>query len=145
MKENLGASIIGYLFLDSNHLKQKMDQFFKPYGITLKQWLLLASLRSIHDDGAKLTDLSNTLGTTYQNTKKIVVILEKEGYLNVHQDALDKRALNITLTAKTDSLFETLDPYANAILSNLFEPYDIEELKTIHQFLQTFINVIDDL
>lgn len=75
------AYIYGAIFSLSNQLQLLGDR--REEIITTKQWFLLANVALFDDFELILKDISKIVGTSSQNTKKIVNILVDKEYMIV--------------------------------------------------------------
>lgn len=132
------ASAIGYLFLLTNQLQTKMDQYFETYKLTAKQWYLLAVLSRFKDEKPRLTTLASAMGTSYQNVKQLALKLEQGGFIEMKQDPADRRALNIHMSEKAHQFFEDNMAGEVKILGEVFEKVSTDEL-------EAFVNVLSQM
>ena len=90
--------IIGSISLISNKITLFGDTILQD--ITFKQWFLLLMISKMKIQDKNINSIAEFVGTTRQNTKKMLVSLESKGYVNIKKSKSDARALNVELTKK---------------------------------------------
>lgn len=73
-------------------------QFYKEYGITLNEGMLLCSL--LEKRTLSSTELAKNLGLTCSNTSKVIKSVEEQGFVERQLDKEDKRQMYFALTEK---------------------------------------------
>lgn len=86
------------IFSLSNRLQLIGDR--RCEDISTKQSFVLANVALFDDYTLNLKDTAQLVGTSSQNVKKIVSILENKGYVTVAKDERDGRNRRIALTEK---------------------------------------------
>lgn len=92
-------AIYGLLFSLSNRIQTIGDRDLGD--ITIKQQFLMIAL-SMFDHSPTLKEMSDVIGCSYQNVKRMAQQLQKQGYLNIVQDSEDKRKLLLIATDKIE-------------------------------------------
>ncbi len=118
--------IIGSISLLANKLSQIGDVIFPD--ITFKQWFLLIVIEKMGKAEKNINDIAECMGTTRQNIKKMVSLLEPKGYVSISKSQQDARALKVQLTEKTYSYFKDNSVHAAQETNKLFEMFTSEEL-----------------
>ncbi|MCI1788211.1 MAG: MarR family transcriptional regulator [Actinomyces sp.] len=130
------AELFGLMFLLAQHLSRGADAALHDYGLTGRQWLLLAVLvQRFPDRAPTLTEAADAYGTSRQNLTQLARALERRGYLHLLADTDDRRALRLKLTERhheldspaaleaqrvfLDRTFGGLDPHELAALRRL--------------------------
>ena len=67
--------------------------------LTLKQLMMLIVVENAFDEDPTVKQVSNALSTSHQNTKSILLLLEKKGFVKLYQDEKDKRVVRPYQTA----------------------------------------------
>lgn len=67
-------------------------------GLTLKQWLTLAVIDTLPQPVPSTSVVARALGTSYQNTAKLLRALEAKGVIATAPSPADQRARTITAT-----------------------------------------------
>jgi len=124
------AYIYGSVFILSNRLQILGDKFDE--NITIKQWLLLVGIFKSESAAPTISEVAGLIGNSRQNAKKMVLRLEKEGFVTLQKDECDARILRITLTKKCKDYFEQREGKEIEFLTQLFDGFD---LGTIESFV----------
>lgn len=133
--------IIGYVSLISNKLSQAGDTIFPD--ITFKQWFLLMMISKMEPKQEKnINSISDVVGTSRQNIKKMLTSLETKGYVVIGRSTVDLRALKVELTDKTyQYFFENADIAAHQA-HQLFKQFSIDEIDSFICNLQKLMDCL---
>lgn len=118
--------IIGCVSLLANKITQFGD-FILP-DITFRQWFLLMMISKMECREKNMNGIAEFVGTTRQNVKKMLVPLEKKGYVMIEKSSNDARALRVELTEKTYQYFLEHDEPAIRETNKLFSMFSDEEI-----------------
>lgn len=125
------AELFGTLFVLGQHLTRHTDEALAGYGVTSRQWLLLAVLvRALPGDEPTLTQAAEVYGTSRQNVKQIALQLERRGLVELVPDPGDRRATRIRATPRVAELFDSPAAVAEqrAFVGRVFADLDDAEL-----------------
>lgn len=117
----------------------------KELGLTTKQWMLLTTLEDEFEGYLPtLTEVTDSFGTSRQNIKRLIVELQKKGFLIVATDPGDNRVLRIALTGKHKEFYQ--QDRNNQLLQQLTEEYfhDLEE-DEFAEFEKTVTKIFDQI
>ena len=92
-----------------------------------------------------LSQLSEVLGCSRQNVKKIALTLEKKGYINLVRGEKDGRALAVKLTIKTKEYFETSNNKQMKALETVFSKLNEDEIRDLFKLLIKLYGGIEKL
>lgn len=120
-------AIYGTLFSLSNRIQTIGDKEYT--NITMKQHFLLISL-GMFEKPPTLKELSELIGCSYQNVKRMADHLQKEGYLKIIQDCNDKRKLLLVSTGKIDVIENLNREKTMLFMSQLYKNISREDLVT---------------
>lgn len=123
------AYIFGSIFTLSNKLQILGDKFDR--NLTIKQWLLLAGIFKSESDTPTVSDVANLTGNSRQNAKKMLLRLEKEGFVMLQKDPGDARILRIILTEKCRDYFRQREKRELEFLEQLYEDFDTNLIKNL--------------
>ena len=118
--------IIGCISLLSNQLTQFGDSILPD--ITFKQWFLLMMISKMETEEKNINSISEFVGTSRQNVKKMLTALEKKGYVIFDKSKIDARSLNVILTDKAYQYFADNANIAALETNKLFELFSLEEI-----------------
>lgn len=133
--EQCQRMIFGNLFYIPNRLQVIIDEGLTPYGLTAKQWFLMAVIDEYFDNPPTLTEVAEKMGTTRQNVKQLALRLEEKGFLAIDKDPDDRRALRLSLTAKCHEFWENRQQLDERFLDELFQNLTPEELHSLYSGL----------
>ena len=127
-RSRLEDEAFGLLFVLTQHLGRRADDALVPFGLTSRQWLLLAVL-SRSAQPPTLSEAAAVYGTSRQNVKQIGLQLAARGYVRLEADPADARATRLVLTEK---VAEFDDPAAvaaqRALVGGVFAALSDDEL-----------------
>ena len=132
--------IFGAIFFFANKLQNAGNKLFTE--ITMKQWLLLISIIRSGLENPTLTEVSEVIGYSRQNVKKIVVHLEKAGLVKMQKDINDGRVLRITLTRRCNLYLESRKEKENEFIENLYAGITDDEIEMMFLTMKKLENNI---
>lgn len=127
-------ALYGMLFSLSNRIQTIGDRESKD--ITLKQKFLLISL-GMFEQPPSLREMSELIGCSYQNVKRMASDLEKSGYLHIMQDKTDKRIMRLVLKEKTEKATKTSEETDRLFIERLYQGISCEDMETTLKTLMT--------
>ncbi len=128
--------IYATLFATNNKIQAICDRQFK--NLTLRQFMLALAITHIPEGECTYNRIAKQLGTSKQNVKQLVELLEKRGYLEVEPSKVDKRASNIKLTPEGLREGIAYAEVGNVFLGNIAGQFTTEELEQLWQLLKRF-------
>jgi DNA-binding MarR family transcriptional regulator len=131
------------MFVLGNKLQVIGDNFYEE--ITTKQWFVLLMLAIFGENAPTLNELSDALSSSHQNTKQLVLKLEKKGFLELYTDAKDRRKMRIRVTKACEELFKKYNTKQQDFMIKLFQGIKKEEIKTTLQTLTRFEQNLEDM
>ncbi|AIQ53488.1 MarR family winged helix-turn-helix transcriptional regulator [Paenibacillus sp. FSL R7-0331] len=118
------AYILGTLLMLANRIQALGDKL--DAQMTTKQWLLIAVILKSGNTAPALTDLAVMTGSSRQNVKKMALILEKQGLVELAKDAQDARILRVRLTEECMVYFAGRSRKEEKFMAALFNDFDGE-------------------
>lgn len=125
--------LYGTLFALCNRIQTMGDGEFED--ITMKQHFLLVCL-SVFEAPPSLKELSNRMGCSYQNVKRMALALQKNGYISLNQDEYDHRRLNICITEKVKELSNERADATQKFMELLYKGISSENIAVTRQTLE---------
>lgn len=126
--------LIGLLNAFVNHLQMSGDRFFEE--ISWKQCFLLICL-NYFEQPPTLKELAETVGSSHQNVKQMLLKMEKAGFLVIETDKEDKRKQRIVLTEKAAQFNRKYEVPSQRFMENLFAGIDEKAVEiTVQTILQ---------
>ena len=125
----LDRMVYGKLFALTNLIQTLGDEFFQE--ITLKQHFILIAIELFKDNPPSLKEVAEVAGCSYQNVKKIAILLEKKGYLTILRDKSDKRKFKLIIKDKFHKKSNVLESGIKEFWAALFKDLSDKQIKTI--------------
>lgn len=122
------------------HLRNLLDQLYAGDGVTSQQAALLSVVRELGTPS--LGAAAKVLGTSHQNVKQLVAVLERKGLLRVVVDPSDRRVRRLETTAANRRYWARRDPDDHARLLALFADLDEREAE---QLFRSLVRVFERL
>lgn len=134
--------IFGSIFLLANRFQTAGDGVLSE--ITLKQFLLLIVIEHVDKSNPSLNNIAREMGSTRQNIKKMIDILENKSFVKVTRVENDKRNLSVSLTEKAYDYFKKYDEAGSDFLDKLFDGITTDSLEPIiDTFNKLFANIYE--
>lgn len=140
MSNNLSkmAYIFGAIYSLSNRLQTIGDKI-DPM-LSSKQWFVLAIISRFDNKNPNIGDVAQVLGTSRQNVKKIAILLEDKGYLEMKRSTLDSRNIQLFLTHKCIDYFKSREEKEKKYLKHLFSGMEEGVIDSLYLGLTEMIN-----
>jgi DNA-binding MarR family transcriptional regulator len=131
------------IFLLSLRLENIGNKTLKKDQLTIKQFLLIASIESF-DEPPSINEVANMVSTSHQNVKEIADRLEKRGFIKIERDEKDKRILRLKTTEKNARYWASrLEEHEDVIFS-MFNPLTDREIHTFKILINKFLNHLEE-
>ncbi len=117
-----------------------LDQYLKATNITIKQYLLLLTIRDKFENSPVISQLADKTASSHQNIKQITIQLKNKGYVQLKKDATDKRFLRVHMTTSGNEFIES---HMNGITKAFTKIFKKEKLKNIERFNSLLGELID--
>ncbi len=135
--------MFGMMFVLGNKLQAIGDNFYEE--ITSKQWFVLLMLEVFDENYPTLNELSDAMGSSHQNTKQIVLKLQKKEYVELYTDEKDKRKTRIRRTSKFDEIAKKYEGKQQQFMKLLFGGIEKSNIKTTLNTLMQFEKNLEDI
>ncbi|WMJ88742.1 MarR family winged helix-turn-helix transcriptional regulator [Anaerocolumna sp. MB42-C2] len=124
------AFVFGSIFTLANRLQILGDKF--DPNLTIKQWLLLAGIAESIKSTPSLSEVAELIGNSRQNVKKMALILEREGFIQLKKDSEDARILHLELTEKCKEYFINREKRETEFLEQVYQGFDADLLDGLY-------------
>jgi len=125
----------GFLIYDvARQMRWKFDHESQGTGLTRAQWSVLAHLR--RNDGVQQQALARLMDISPMTLARHVDRLEREGWIERHEDPEDRRAKRLLLTAKASPKINQLQRLAEKLMKQAFVGISPEEQTTAISVLE---------
>lgn len=126
--------LLGLLSAFDNRFQAIADKFIGE--ISWKQFFAIICI-NLCKESPTLKELAEIMGSSHQNTKQILLKLEKKGFVAIVPDSLDKRKQRISLTEKCLQFCTDNDERSAFVIDKMFEGIPEEQLRiTIQTIMQ---------
>ena len=122
------------LFSVTNKLQMQGDKYLQD--MTIRQMLAIPALIHAPNGKATINYIAAQMGTTKQNAKQIVDIMERKEYLEVSPNEEDKRALSVAVTSKGHQAFSKCSKLTDEFLADIFIDFTADDLEKFCKFLE---------
>lgn len=133
--------LFGSFFLLANRLQTMGDAYLPE--ITMKQWLLLMMVRTLHDKEPCVSEVASYTGSSRQNVRKMLDSLAARGYVELRPGTRDKRNVSVHLTDHARRFFAAFETRGNSFLEQLFRGVSSDTLKTGQQLFETLFENVE--
>lgn len=121
--------VFGSLFVTANLFETLLDRAFAPYGITVKQWMLLITITSLFRESPTVKQAAGAMGTSHQNVKQVALNLERGGFLHLVKDEHDARVTRLVTTEKCREFGEQTSQAGSAFMGEAFSGIPERDLR----------------
>lgn len=135
--------VYGSIFLLGNKIQTMMDRELQIFDVTSRQWFLSIALVTFFEEPPTLKELAKMMGTSHQNVKTIAEKLALKGLVKISKDKKDKRALRISLTAKSIEFWAQLDEPGKHFMGKLFQDVSEEEMLVVRKVMNLMANNLE--
>jgi len=139
MAEDLSVEVelFGSLFVFLQKLTRSVDAQLEPFGLTSRQWLLLAVIdKAFGAHAPTISEAAAAYGTSRQNVKQIALQLERRGWLRLEPDRDDARAVRLVPTERLQEFAEPAVQAAQAaFVLAAFGGIDPSERRTLRDLV----------
>lgn len=131
----LWQQIYATLFAVSNKLQVLGDQALGK--LTSRQLMTLIAIIHLPKEGSSINQIAKKLGTTKQNTKQLINVLEKKELVKLVPSKIDKRAYNVTITKLGREALLEGQKVGNDFFRKVFSGFSVEQLEIFWDLLQS--------
>lgn len=133
------VELFGSSLMFAQQLMMRVAEFLEPFGLTSRQWLLLAVIdKGFPGCAPTISEASAVFGTSRQNVKQVAVQLERRGWLRLVPDPADRRVLRLVLTDRL-GVFDDSAVQADqaAFILSVFGGLSARERRTLLDMVHT--------
>lgn len=117
----------GSLSVLDNRIAALQSEEFKD--LTMKQHFLLVSIGTF-DDSPTLSDVSDLIGCSYQNVKRMAEQLQDKGYLTIRKDEEDRRKLRLVPEEKLMDMTQDKQEVTQQFMDRMYRDISEDDLMT---------------
>lgn len=116
-------------------LTHRLEQEFKPFGLTLTQYNLLRIVRGAEESGILQGDIAERMVTSTPDIPRLLKRLETSNLIRRKPDTKDLRVLTVYLTTTGSQLLSEMDEFLREINGIFFSGLSRSELKKLNELL----------
>ena len=103
--------------------------------LTMKQHFLLVSIR-MFEESPTLGEISELIGCSYQNVKRMAQQLQTKGYLEIRKDVDDRRKLRLCPTAKLKQFESDSQQISQQFMDKMYRDISLSDLHVTLSVIQ---------
>lgn len=134
------SELFGNLFLLEKHMERLMDQVLLTYGLTSRQWFVLATIAKSANGAPSIQEVAGILNTSHQNIKAIALNLEKCGFLRLEKDAGDKRVTRLVPTEMNQEFWSDREEEGQRLITRIFGWLNNNSLDELNETVKRLID-----
>lgn len=116
-------------------LMHRMEQKFKPYGITSTQYNVLRIVQGAGRTGISQCAIAQRLVSETPDVPRLLRRTEEAGLIARAVDETDRRVLNVVLTAEGQRMLKRVTPELEAGTEEMFPKLTKAQLRTLNELL----------
>ena len=116
-----------------------LDQYLKSTNITIKQFLLLLTIRDKFDNHPAISDLAVETESSHQNIKQIALQLKNKNFVQFKKDPTDKRYLRIIITNAGNKFIEMHMNEITTLFTKIFKKEKSKDVQKLNELLTELI------
>ena len=120
-----GEYLLGLISAFDNRFQAKADKFFEE--ISWKQFFAIICI-NLCKESPTIGELSEVMGSSHQNVKRILSVLENKNFVKMLADEKDGRKQRIYLTEKTREFCESHEEESREMIETIFNGIPEENL-----------------
>ena len=134
--ENLSVTLWRTVYQTYTRFKNGMDQVLSQYGLTMEQYLVLATIK-YSDAPIRITDVAHWLERSTNSVTMIVDRMVKAGLLRRVRDRRDRRTVNVFLTSKAENALKAANPATWEYMQQGMSPLSYKDKDALASLLKT--------
>jgi DNA-binding MarR family transcriptional regulator len=124
--ENNQYILFGGVFILANKLQLVADK--KAHGLSTKQWFLMRNLQDLSMEAPPtITMLAKETDTSRQNVSKMLLTLQKQGFVTLRGSETDRRSQTVEMTIKGKEVLALMSDESTSLFAELFSGISAEE------------------
>jgi len=137
-KESIGYSVA----MAYRALRMSLDAKLGRYGITFRQWQVLASLAL--EGKLSQVRLAGLIGVEGPTLVRILDRMERKGWIKRNISSRDRRQKLITPTKKAESVWKKMTECANGVRNNAVKGIPTKDIANLRRLLEKIRENLDD-
>jgi DNA-binding MarR family transcriptional regulator len=134
--------LLGLLSAFDNRFQAMADKVMEE--ISWKQFFAIICI-NLCKEKPTIKELAQIMGSSHQNTKQILLKLEKKGFVNISVDEEDRRKQRVTLTEKCIQFCNDNEEISNKAIEVMFKGIPQEQLFTTIKTIMQMENNLKEI
>lgn len=134
--------LLGLLSAFDNRFQAMADKVMNE--ISWKQFFAIICI-NLCKEKPTIKELAQIMGSSHQNTKQILLKLEKKGFVNISVDEEDRRKQRVTLTEKCIQFCNDNEEISNKAIEVMFKGIPQEQLFTTIKTIMQMENNLKEI
>ena len=118
----------------ANRMQMVGDTFFQE--VTWKQWFVLLGI-SIFTTPPTIMQLADTIGTSHQNVKQLLLRLQRAEYVRLEKDPADQRRTLVHLTERFSDFERKYQEESMEFISQMYKGIDEKDILIARKVLES--------
>lgn len=136
--------VILNLMYAQNVIGDKFNELLKPHDVSAEQYNVLRILRGQKGAAVNMCDIQERMLAKSSNTTRLIDKLLVKDYVTREICPVNRRKMEILITAKGLALLEELDPKVKLHEQNFASNLTTDELEHLNQLLEKYRNLKND-
>jgi DNA-binding MarR family transcriptional regulator len=116
-----------------------LDAYFKNSHVTIKQFLLLLTIRDEFDKHPAISEIAAATESSHQNIKQIALHLKEKSLITINSDPTDKRISRIALTNAGENFINEHLGELIKMFTKIFKKEKIKDIRKLNKLLEDLI------
>lgn len=122
------------LFSVSNKIQTVGDKVYE--NLSSRQYMTILGILHLPEDKRNLNNIAKKIGTTKQNIRQIINVLEKKNYIEINKSENDKRSINVKVTELGIQEAINFSVPGIMFMADIFKDFSENELKILWNLLK---------
>lgn len=139
-----GTRMVRLIRLVGGALGDYFEPIFRDYDIAEHGFHVLCLLLTARDESASPSELSEMIGTSRANMSRILVELEKEGWIERASAQRDRRRQHIRITPQGRAKADAVAPVLTQPILRAFAMLEPQEMEVLAKLLTRLASSLDE-
>ncbi|MDA3847475.1 MAG: hypothetical protein PF505_13205 [Vallitaleaceae bacterium] len=131
---------IKHTFIDTLLVARKweviINRIYPDSDLTVRQFIMIIIAANTFDYNPSIKDISTVMATSHQNTKALLLQLEKKGFVTLYKDSKDNRVWRVNITDSKEGYWEAREKKDLETLLDLFSDISDESLQITYETMK---------
>jgi DNA-binding MarR family transcriptional regulator len=128
--ESLDLRVVRIVYQTYTRFQNRLDEILAPQGLTTERYFVLLAIKN-HEGTARVTDIAHWAERRINSVSTIVDRMVRDGLLRRVRDRRDRRAVNVSMTAKADTLLTSANIASVEFIGKVMSPLSRDDAHTL--------------